>query len=306
MRFEQLTHLLFAVRYGTVTRAAEELFVTQSALSQSIARLEEELGVQLLIRTKQGVEPTPDAHFFLDRSRLIVDAIEEMRQEASRMAENSKMRIGTVKGLHLNFIMPAFLSFKAHFPLLSFEYEEAGSIAIRHSVIKQNLDIGIAVLYEETSMPHEGICLLPIKRINFFVLVSKNSSLARKSAISFADISSESLVVYDGEFMNWFMKDLFKRYGNMTILMRTNNVDTIRDTISGGHAITIETENEIYNPLVQGGQIVSIPFVDPGIPEVFLGLIYSIGKSASRERKQIIHMLEEYISNWNAMPSIHH
>lgn len=124
MRFEQLNHLLFAVHYGSVTRAAEALFITQSALSQSISRLEEELGVQLLVRTKMGVEATPDCHFFLEKSRLVVDALEEMRREAAKLAENSKMRIGTVKGLHLNFLMPAFLSFKSRFPHLSFEYED--------------------------------------------------------------------------------------------------------------------------------------------------------------------------------------
>ncbi|WP_039042229.1 LysR family transcriptional regulator [Sporosarcina sp. ZBG7A] len=306
MRFEQLNHLLFAVHYGSVTRAAEALFVTQSALSQSISRLEEELGVQLLVRTKKGVAATPDSHFFLEKSRLVVDALEEMRREAARLDENSKMRIGTVKGLHLNFLMPAFLSFKASFPHLSFEYEEAGSISIRNSVIKQNIDIGIAVLYAETLIPHEEICFMPIKRVNFFVLVGKDSLLARKPTISFEDISNESLVVYDGEFMNWFMEDLFKRNGNMNVLMRTNNVDTIRETISGGHAIAIETENEIYNPLVQGGQIISIPFMDSGIPEATLGLIYSVGKPVNGERKQIIQMLEKYISEWSALPSIPH
>lgn len=304
MRFEQLTHLLAAVHYGTVTKAAEELFITQSALSQSIARLEEELGVQLLVRTKTGVQATQDSHFFLEKSRLIVDALAEMQREAVRLAENSKIRIGTVKGLHLSFLMPAFLAFKARFPLHSFEYEEAGSIAIRNAIIKQELDIGIAVLYDETSVPHESIRLTPLKRVNFFVLVSKDSPLAQNPTLDYEDIAGESLVTYDGEFMNWFMEDLFKRNGRMNILMRTNNVDTIRETISSGHAITIETENEINNPLVKDGQIVSIPFVDSGIPQASLGLISHVDKQESEERKQIIQMLGAYISEWSAMPSI--
>ncbi|MDQ4117114.1 MAG: LysR family transcriptional regulator, partial [Actinomycetota bacterium] len=58
MRFEQLRYLEAALRHGSVRRAAAELGVTQPSISAQIQRLEEDLGVVLVIRGSRGVRPT--------------------------------------------------------------------------------------------------------------------------------------------------------------------------------------------------------------------------------------------------------
>jgi LysR family nitrogen assimilation transcriptional regulator len=57
---------------GPFTRAAEELWITQSALSQQVRRLEEELGVRLLHRTSRGAEPTPAGADLLARAETVL------------------------------------------------------------------------------------------------------------------------------------------------------------------------------------------------------------------------------------------
>lgn len=72
MELRQLESFLVVARHGHITRAAQELFLTQPALSQQIRRLEQELGVALFTRTATGVELTPAGTDLVARAQVIV------------------------------------------------------------------------------------------------------------------------------------------------------------------------------------------------------------------------------------------
>jgi DNA-binding transcriptional LysR family regulator len=79
MELRQLEYLAAVVSHGSFGRAAQAIYVTQSALSQQIARLEDELGLTLLYRGPKGVEPTPAGLEFLDHARAILGRVSEAR-----------------------------------------------------------------------------------------------------------------------------------------------------------------------------------------------------------------------------------
>jgi DNA-binding transcriptional LysR family regulator len=79
VELRQLEYLAAVVSHGSFGRAAQEIYVTQSALSQQIARLEDELGLTLLLRGPKGVEPTPAGVEFLDHARAILGRVSEAR-----------------------------------------------------------------------------------------------------------------------------------------------------------------------------------------------------------------------------------
>lgn len=105
--------------------------------------------------------------------------------------------------------------------------------------------------------------------------------------------------MHNGEFMNWFLTDYMERNGKLHLLFKSNNTDTLRETIAKGTAITIETENELYsNPYIKSGQVVPIPLFDLGLPKSSLGLIYSTKKYDTHEKAEIIKSLSTYITEW--------
>ena len=81
MELRQLEYFVAVARHGQFTRAADALWVTQSALSQQIRRLEAELGVALLRRTPRGAEPTPAGEDLLVHAEA---ALAELAGRASR------------------------------------------------------------------------------------------------------------------------------------------------------------------------------------------------------------------------------
>lgn len=300
MQLEQLLHIIYADKFRSLTKAAEELFISQSAISQSISKLEIELGLPLFTRSRNGVIPTKEAAFFLNRADQIIKLMDEMNEQSQKINQlTRKLSIGTVAGLHLNFLTTALLTFQKKFPLLDIEYIEDSSLALRESILNSELDISLIVLYEKTIKPHNSLKIQPLMDIKFYVLVSKNSSLSDKPYAKYQDIAGEPLVMHNGEFMNWFLTDYMERNGKLHLLFKSNNTDTLREIIAKGTAITIETENELYsNPDIMSGQVVPIPLFDLGLPKSSLGLIYSTNKYDTHEKTEIIKSLATYITEW--------
>ncbi|CAM3681418.1 LysR substrate-binding domain-containing protein [Bordetella tumulicola] len=79
MELRQLRYFVKTVELGSLSRAAEAVHVAQSALSSQIARLEEELGCQLLSRSSRGAEPTEHGMQLYRRARAVLQQIEGMR-----------------------------------------------------------------------------------------------------------------------------------------------------------------------------------------------------------------------------------
>lgn len=79
MELRQLEYFAAVVRRGNFGRAALDVYVTQSALSQQISRLEGELGVTLLVRSPKGVELTPAGLEFIEHARAILGQVAEAR-----------------------------------------------------------------------------------------------------------------------------------------------------------------------------------------------------------------------------------
>lgn len=79
MELRQLEYFAAVVRHGHFGRAAQDVYVTQSALSQQISRLESELGLTLLVRGSKGVELTPAGLEFIDHATGILERVAEAR-----------------------------------------------------------------------------------------------------------------------------------------------------------------------------------------------------------------------------------
>jgi DNA-binding transcriptional LysR family regulator len=97
VRIEQLEHLAAVVRLGSYRRAAEELHISQPALSESIRSLERELGVTVLERGRHGARVSTAGRDLLPHLRTVLDSFDRLRQAADEQHRNARaVRVGTV------------------------------------------------------------------------------------------------------------------------------------------------------------------------------------------------------------------
>lgn len=97
--FQQIQYFQAVVHCNSFTKAAEECHISQSAISQQIKVLEQELGIKLLNRKNQKFELTPAGEYFYKKSLVLIDDYERLCRETIRMAkrENTELRVGYLK-----------------------------------------------------------------------------------------------------------------------------------------------------------------------------------------------------------------
>jgi LysR family transcriptional regulator, nitrogen assimilation regulatory protein len=129
-------------------KAAMVLRLAQPALSHQVRKLEDELGVQLLIRHSGGVVPTEAGEVFLEHAKGILRQIEQARQETTDRSQviSGKVAVGMAGPVCLAFGARIVREMLQAFPNVSFNLVEGRSVQLEEWLLNGNLDL--AVLYE--------------------------------------------------------------------------------------------------------------------------------------------------------------
>ncbi len=148
MELRQLRYLVAVADERNYTRAAEKLFLSQSALSQQIQSLEKEVGSQLLDRSRQGVRLTSTGDILYRHAQR---ALSELDSALVAMREieglqRGRLRVGVVQTINA-YLMPAVVSqFALTFPNIQISVEERTADQIEDGLRQGQLEVGISFL----------------------------------------------------------------------------------------------------------------------------------------------------------------
>ncbi len=148
MQIRDIEYVAAVAEYGSFSRAAEKLFISQPALSQQIAHLEEELQVQLFKRENKQVIPTLACEAFLADGRTILDLSRKIKE---RMAEFANLDAGELKiaissFYHRSYLPPFMKRFQAQYPNVKITVIDAFSNEQSKLLLQGEVDLGIASL----------------------------------------------------------------------------------------------------------------------------------------------------------------
>ena len=166
--------LLLAVKYKSLSKAAEEFCYTPSALSHSVDSLEKELGVKLLKRSHVGVELTEEGALLLGCLTAVADAEQALYQKALAIqnGKQNQLRIGTYSSISVNLMPKILTGFKERHPEISVSITVGNRIG---SWLEEDL---ADVLF---GVENEGDCWLPVVRDDFVAVVPDHLFSGRKS-----------------------------------------------------------------------------------------------------------------------------
>lgn len=131
-------------RLGSITRAAESLSYTQSAVSRMIADLERDWGVTLLDRGREGAALTPDGALLLDAAKAVVDAHACLRLRVDEVAglEAGTIRIGTFSSVATHWLPSIISGFTERHPAIDYELLLGDYLEIEGWVREGRVDCG--------------------------------------------------------------------------------------------------------------------------------------------------------------------
>lgn len=193
MEIHQLKYFVSLAQEKNFTRAAELCHVSQPSLSQQIKKLEEELGHALFFRTKQSVSLSPFGEKILSRTRLILSAIDTIREEAS--GENDKLsglvRIGAIPTIAPYFLPQVVNQCKVEYPNMRIELFEDTTDRLVDELIVGNLDF--AFLSPPLERKSE-LATMDIIKDELLICLDQEHPLASRKKINLTSLDMYPLV----------------------------------------------------------------------------------------------------------------
>ena len=140
---KQIRYFQSVVRLGSFTAAAEEHFISQSAISQQIKALEEELGVTLLERKKRSFTLTAAGEFFYKKSLVLVADYDNIVRELQKVSGNGGelLKVGLLKGYSGKEFNSAVSEFTVQYPDVTVEVTHGNHDALYALLRNGELDI---------------------------------------------------------------------------------------------------------------------------------------------------------------------
>ncbi|MCB9913937.1 MAG: LysR family transcriptional regulator [Planctomycetes bacterium] len=193
-----LSSFLEVAETGSISRAAERLFVTQPALSRRLQQLEAELDATLFERTRRGVALTEQGRYVLREARDLVDRYAQLR---GRVAELSGLQRGCVRlgggATAVSFLLPeAIAAFQAAHPGVLFQVKEAGSRDTELDVAAERLELGIVTLPVDPGLAAD-LEVTPLATDRITLVASRAHELAGKKRVSLAQLEGRDCVGFE-------------------------------------------------------------------------------------------------------------
>ena len=148
MDMKDFAYLIALAEEGSVSKAAERLFMAQSSLSQFLQQFESELKVRLFIRTSKGIRPTQNGAVFIEHLRQLTDAYQQAKTE---LWDNENMKGGRVAFGISSFrgqrMLPKILSrFAEKYPDVTVDVTEEHSLKLEDTLLEGRLDAAIVAM----------------------------------------------------------------------------------------------------------------------------------------------------------------
>lgn len=279
MNFEQLEYIKEVIDTQSMSIAAENLHVSQSAISQSISLLEKEFGVQLFKRSRLGTIPTEEGKSIIKKILEILKKTDELREEVHSLTSSysGELKIATSPSIFMAFLPKSLARFKKDFPQINMMIHEIESLEVIKEVEQKKADLGLITLFNnpEEMLP-ESITLqsFPYQgRLN--LIVPKNSELALNQELRLIDVKEYPFVQYDRRFFNDLIEDFEKHYGPLNVIFKTTNSEVVKKTVSEGLGIGLMSSLMIKDdPYLESGRISAIPLGYPYNFNLSVGGIY--------------------------------
>jgi DNA-binding transcriptional LysR family regulator len=197
MRTEQLDQVATIARLGSFRRAAEELHVSQAALSATVRKLERELGIEILNRGRSGTQVSDEGRELLPHIAEVLDAVERLQQVAKRQHGTPKVvRVGAVNSGAALPVIAIASEFRRLHTSTRVEISIGKEASLRAALREGSIDVALTTHLSDEDVAKD-LDTAVLERSVPGVCVSSDSVLARTKSVGSAVIRSEPLVIME-------------------------------------------------------------------------------------------------------------
>ena len=189
MLLRQIEYLQAVIENGNFYLAAQQCNVSQSAISQQIKKLEDELGVKLLERHNRTFSLTPAGEHFYRKSLIISGDLKQLIRETKKIADNNDavLRIGYYKGYHGNELSEAIALFSEKYPTVDVEITVGSHEELYHAMENDSVDLAINDQRRAFSDAYHNVILA---ESNIYIELSAKNPLSKLETLETDDLKN--------------------------------------------------------------------------------------------------------------------
>lgn len=195
MDIKQLQYFLTICEEGQITAAAKRLHMAQPPLSYQLKMLEEELGVELVLRGRHRIQLTDAGELLREKAeqicRLCDDTKKEVQDAKQQVAH--QLRIGIVSSSHHAFLENGIQKFHQAYPKVSFIVKEGNTFQILDMLEKGLIEIGIV----RTPFPQKNVISFPFWEEGMVAVCDVHRELSKHSCIQLSELAGVPLIYYE-------------------------------------------------------------------------------------------------------------
>jgi DNA-binding transcriptional LysR family regulator len=234
MDLSALQAFVAVAQNASFSQAAEQLFVSQSAISKRIAQLETDIKAQLFDRIGRKVALTEAGHALLPRAQRILNDAKEMQRVVADLQGDiaGKLTMGTSHHIGLHRLPDPLRQFTQHYPNVELDIQFMDSEEACHAVEVGELELAIVTL---PPSPRERLSLTTIWPDPLVFVAAKDHALCHQNT-SLVDLAEYPAVLPSTHtYTRGILESLLRNEGlALNVAMETNYLETLRMLVSTG------------------------------------------------------------------------
>lgn len=244
MNTKQLEYFISVAENLSFTKTAEKFYISQTAVTQQIKTLEEQIHVTLFTRSKRHVELTPAGKIFLSEARIIIKNINNAITKTQQFAHGffGTLSIGILIGYKKNKLQQYLKEFSHIYPNISMEICTNEMTELLHLVKNNFMDLAFVINPE--NQPLKGFEYKTVERYSLVALLPPGHPLYNEDYIDLIELQHEKFI---------FVKETGDEYGQISmiqnryreagfvpnVVQRSNDLNTIESIVACNMGVSI-------------------------------------------------------------------
>ncbi|HTQ25194.1 MAG TPA: LysR substrate-binding domain-containing protein [Candidatus Binataceae bacterium] len=289
MHIETLKVFCDIIESGSVSYAASQNFVTQSAVSQQVRSLEEKYECRLLERARAGVKPTPAGQILYNSSKEIVRRFMELENRLREIGSvvAGSIRVGTVYSVGLHELPPYLTEFLRTYPQVNVHLEYLRSNKIYEDLIEGKIDLGVVAYPAKRSQ----IVTIAFRYDELVLVVPPDDPLAKLNKVSVSALAGLKFVGYERDIATRKASDRILREHGVKphYTMEFDNIETIKRAVEIGQGVAIVPLSTVEHETARGS-LKMLEFAEGTFTRP-LAIIYKRGRELSPAVRKFVEVL---------------
>lgn len=260
MLLGQLEAFVHTARHGSVTRAAEALFVSQPALTARLKALERSLGAELFVRTGRGVRLTEPGRAFLPYAQRSLQALAEGRGVVAGIVGGGagELAIGAAPAIS-TYVLPLVLErYHAAHPSVQLAVRTGHSEEVLELVLREEVEIALI-----RALRHPDVESLPLYEDELVLVCDPGHPFAEAGEIEIGELGGERVILFDRTSSYHDLTAALLREAGVVPrgLMELDNIDATKKMVRQGLGVAMVPYTAAADEL-EAGTLRAIRVVD--------------------------------------------